>query len=113
MAQSVERLTLDFGLGHDPRVVGSSPAFGSVLGVEPAWDSLSVSVSLSLSLSLTLSFLHLHSPSLSKEREKKEYMIEEIQTQMSHSRKEAERLGRKEWATGVKDMPRKPHVACE
>ena len=25
MAQSVEHLTLDFGSGHDPRVVGSSP----------------------------------------------------------------------------------------
>ena len=58
MAQSVERLTLDFGLGHDPRVVGSSPAFGSVLGVEPAWDSLSVSVSHSVlsPLAFSLSF---------------------------------------------------------
>ena len=29
VAQSVERPTLGFGSGHDPRVVGSSPASGS------------------------------------------------------------------------------------
>ena len=36
MAQSVEYLTLDFGSGHDLRVVRSSPASGSALGMEPA-----------------------------------------------------------------------------
>ena len=36
VAQSVERPTLDFGSGHDPRVVGSSPASGSVLSMKPA-----------------------------------------------------------------------------
>ena len=40
MAQSVGHLTLDFGSGHDLRVVGSSPAsnptIGSVLGGESA-----------------------------------------------------------------------------
>ena len=41
-AQSVERLTLDFGPGHDARVVGSSPVAGSMLSVDPAWDSLSL-----------------------------------------------------------------------
>ena len=41
MAQSVEHLTLDFSSGHDPRVMGLSPKTGSVLSVEPAWDSLS------------------------------------------------------------------------
>ena len=35
VALSVKDLTLDFGSGHDPRVVGSSPAMGSVLSVEP------------------------------------------------------------------------------
>jgi len=35
VAQSVEHLSLDFGSGHDPRVVGSSPTSGSALGVEP------------------------------------------------------------------------------
>lgn len=35
MAQSVECLTLDFGSGLDLRVVGSSPASGSALNVEP------------------------------------------------------------------------------
>ena len=49
MAQSVERLTLDFSSGHDPRVLGSSPMSGSVLSVEPTWDSLSLFLSLSLS----------------------------------------------------------------
>ena len=36
VAQWVERLTLDFGSGHDPRVIGSSPTLGSVLSMEPA-----------------------------------------------------------------------------
>ena len=35
-AQLVELPTLDFSSGHDPRVVGSSPVSGSVLGMEPA-----------------------------------------------------------------------------
>ena len=42
VAQSVDCPTLDFGSGHDPRVVGSSPKLGSGLSVEPAWDSLSL-----------------------------------------------------------------------
>ena len=32
MAQFVEGLILDFGLGHYPRVVGSSPAHVGLLG---------------------------------------------------------------------------------
>ena len=36
VAQSVDRLTLDFDSGHDPGVVESSPALGSALRVEPA-----------------------------------------------------------------------------
>ena len=32
----IEHLTLDFGSGHDPTVVGSSPESGSALGIEPA-----------------------------------------------------------------------------
>ena len=36
MAQSVECPTLDFGSGHDPRVVESSPGLGSTLSMEPA-----------------------------------------------------------------------------
>ena len=55
MAQLVEHLTLDFGSGHDPRVMGSSPMSGSMLSVEPAWDSLSPIHSFILSLSLSLS----------------------------------------------------------
>ena len=43
VAQPVECLILDFSSGHDPRVVGSSPASGPVLSVEPAWDFLSLS----------------------------------------------------------------------
>ena len=41
MAQSVKCLILDFGSGHDFRVVRSSPMSGSALGVESARDSLS------------------------------------------------------------------------
>ena len=36
VAQLVERLTLGFDSGHDPRVVGWSLKSGSVLSVEPA-----------------------------------------------------------------------------
>ena len=36
MDQSVEHPTLDFGSGHDSRVVGLSPISGSALSVEPA-----------------------------------------------------------------------------
>ena len=36
MAQAVERLTLDFGSGHDPRVVGLSSMSVSVFSVRPA-----------------------------------------------------------------------------
>ena len=58
MAQSVERLTLDFGSGHGLAVRGFEPRVSLYTGgVEPAWDSLSLSAppSLSLSLFLTLS----------------------------------------------------------
>ena len=43
MAQSVKYPTLDFGSGHDLRVVRLSPKLGSVLGVEPALASLFLS----------------------------------------------------------------------
>ena len=36
MAQLVKRSTLDFGSGHDLRVMGSSLASGSTLSMEPA-----------------------------------------------------------------------------
>ena len=36
VAQLVKRLTLDFGSGHDLRVVRLSPTSGSALGVKPA-----------------------------------------------------------------------------
>ena len=59
VAQSVECPTLAFGSGHDLTVVSSSPESGSVLSVEPAWDSFSLSLSSppghALSLSLSLS----------------------------------------------------------
>ena len=64
MDQSVKRPNLDFGSGHDLRVVRSSSALGSTLGVQPAWDSLS-SPSPSAPLLLTRVF------SLSLSRKKK------------------------------------------
>ena len=42
VAQSVEYPTLDFGSGHDLRVVGLSPTSVSALSMEIAWDSLSL-----------------------------------------------------------------------
>ena len=49
-AQSVQLPTLDFGSGHDPRVMGSSPALGSALTVQSLLGMLSLSLSLSLSV---------------------------------------------------------------
>ena len=60
VAQSVERPTLDFGSGRDPRAVGLSPVLGSVLIVELARDSLSLSLCPSPQLTC--------SPSLKEER---------------------------------------------
>lgn len=40
---SVEGPTLDFSSSHDLKVVRLSPMMGSMLSVEPAWDSLSPS----------------------------------------------------------------------
>ena len=55
MAQSVERLTLDLGSGHDHTVMRWSPMSGSVLGVRPAWDPFSASALPLLAPSLSLS----------------------------------------------------------
>ena len=54
MVQSVERLTLDFGSGHGPRVVGSSPNLGSELTVQNLLEILSVCLSVCLSVSLPI-----------------------------------------------------------
>jgi len=55
VAQSVKLLNLDFCSGHDLRVMRSSPALGSAVGGESAWDSLPVLLSPpSLALSLNL-----------------------------------------------------------
>ena len=48
VAQSPKHLILDFGSGHDLRVVRSSLTSGSMLGVESALDSLSPSPSIPL-----------------------------------------------------------------
>ena len=59
VAQSIEHPALDFSSGHDPRVVGSSPTLGSVVGMEPAFEILFPSPSSRLpqlcALSLSLS----------------------------------------------------------
>ena len=44
LGSSVEHLTLDFGSGHDLGVMGLSPVLGSMLSMEPAWDSLPLSL---------------------------------------------------------------------
>ena len=59
MVQVVDCPTLDFHSSHHFRLVGLSPESGSVIGVEPAWESLSLlplPLLFSLSLSLSLSF---------------------------------------------------------
>lgn len=49
MVQLAERLTPSFSSDHDPRVPRSSPASGSALSMELAWDRLSLSLLLPLS----------------------------------------------------------------
>ena len=72
VAQSVERLTPDFGSGHDPMVVGSGPASGSALSMDPG-SCLGFSLSLSLRLSplgahtLTRSLARAHALSFPQE----------------------------------------------
>ena len=62
VAQSVMRLTLGLGSGHDLMVCRFESCIGlCVDSAEPAWGSLS----LSLSLSLLLSLPHHHSRSVS------------------------------------------------
>jgi len=65
MAQLVEHLTLDFRLGHDSRVGESRPTLGSVLGMEPAWDSLSPSPSPRPHYACSLFLSHTHKKNLS------------------------------------------------
>ena len=56
VAQSIKRLTLDFGSGHDLTVCETGPRVGVCTdSSEPAWDIPSLSLSLSLPLSLPLS----------------------------------------------------------
>jgi len=42
VAQPVGHPTLGFGSGHDLRVVGLRPAWGSMLSEDSVWDSLSL-----------------------------------------------------------------------
>ena len=55
VAQLVKCPTLGFHSGHDPRVMGSSPALGSTLSTEPAWVSLSSSLTLFPTCAFSLS----------------------------------------------------------
>ena len=53
MAQSVKHPTLDFGSGHDLRIVSSSPILGSLLSAESAYDYLPLHLSASPSFILS------------------------------------------------------------
>ena len=53
VAQSVKHLALDFGSGHDLRVMSLRPMSHFPLSMESAWDSLSLPLSLPM---VTLSF---------------------------------------------------------
>ena len=56
VSQSVERLTFDFGSGHDLTVCGFKPWVRLCAdSADPAWDSLSLSLCPSCVLSLSLS----------------------------------------------------------
>ena len=68
VAQSVKHLTLDFGSGHDLRVVRFSPELGSRLTPRWAWSLLKI-LSLPLLLPLPPARVHTHSLSLKKKKE--------------------------------------------
>ena len=70
VAQWVECPTLDFGSGHYPWVLGSSPTSGSVLSVEPAWHSLSFSPSVPLPCSCACTLSQIKQ----KKNPKKQYL---------------------------------------
>ena len=55
MAQSVGLLTLIFGSGHDPRVMGSSPTLGPALKGQSLLEILSPSLSVPSLLAICLS----------------------------------------------------------
>ena len=58
MAQSIERLTLDFGSGHDLVVPGMEPTSGSALIARNLLGILSLPLSLPLPCSSTLALSH-------------------------------------------------------
>ena len=61
VAQSVKRLTLDFGSGHDFAVCGIEPHVRLCAdSMEPAWNSLCAALPDSLSLSLKINKLKKH-----------------------------------------------------
>ena len=66
IAQSVKCGTVGFSSGHDLRVMRLSPACGSMLSTESAWDSLSLSLLLLLSSTPMLSLSCSLAVSLSK-----------------------------------------------
>lgn len=70
VGQLVEHLTLNFGSGHGPGVLGPSPELCFMLSVEPVWDILSLFLCVSLSVSLFLFFSPppIHSLSLSNNK---------------------------------------------
>ena len=63
MANLVKHLALDFGSGHDLRVITSSPVSASMLGVDLAEESLSTPYPYSL---LSCEHVYMLSFSLSK-----------------------------------------------
>ena len=81
MAQSVKHMTLDFGSGNDPRVVGQSPVLGSALSMEPAYKSLC----LPLPLSNSCMHVHMLSLSLSLSLSKKKVLIHDFNANISSS----------------------------
>ena len=72
MAQWVECLSLDFTPGHDPRVVGSSPASGSVLTVQSLLGILSPSSSAPARLVLALPLKYINFKKTKKEEPNEE-----------------------------------------
>ena len=80
MAQSVKRLTLDFGSSQDLTVCETEPSVGLCAdSAESAWDSLSLSASTPLSCSLSGNkYISLQKEK--KEKRKKKHIVAKPET---------------------------------
>ena len=122
MVQFVECLTLDFSLGHDPRVVRSSSASGSMFIVQCRacfGSSLSLCPSPPLMCSLSLSFqnTHTHTHTHRKRERERERERERVSQSQAGSMQgsipspwDHDLSQNQEWVLQLTEPPRRPET---